>query len=288
MRDWHARLTSWPGAVLYLAFLAWFGGWTVLVVVIADLAIDQENSEQLTAGASGLMPAVGVLFSFLTGFVISNQWTRARSAAATVGTEADGCLRLALASQSDCLDGPAIRQQLERYIGSVIDREWPLMDDSSTAHHGEAHTAGALRAIGRTARSEATRTGVPDPVSWDLLGAAESVAVSRRDRLNLAGNGLPTPLFLLVFLSGVALSLNAAALGVGLDRWAGVLIAVLIAVIALDLALIVAISGPFTGHLRIHATPLIAVLEELRGGEFGRLTPASAPPDSTDAQRPVN
>ena len=293
MRRWHAELASWPGPALYGAFLAWFGGWTVLVVVVADLAIEQEDTSELVTAASGLMPAVGVLFSFLTGFVISNQWTRARGAAATVGTEADACLRLALASQSNGTDGVAIRSDLERYITCVVEREWPVMNVSATRHHGEATTAEAMRTIGRVARTEATRSGVSDPISWDLLGAAESVAVSRRDRLNLAGNGLPTALFMLVFLSGVALSLNAAALGVGLDRWAGVLIAILVVLIALDLALIVAISGPFVGHLRIHPIPLVAVLEELRDGDFGELAhgestiqPASA--DPADVQRPVN
>ena len=264
MRNWHARLAAWSWPALYGSFLAGFGAFTTAVVVVTDLSISSEDSVELQSAATALMPALGVLFSLLTGFVISNQWTRAREASAVIGVEADAALRLALATRPRGVDGDDTRIRLLTYLDAVIDHEWPAMDAPDTARAGHPDAVASLRRLGDDTRVLAMSDDTSDPVTWDLLGAFESVAMTRRDRLNLAGNGLPAPLFLLVMLSGVALSINAAVLAVGLDRSAGVLIAVLVVVIALDLALIVAISGPFTGHMRVEPRPLEAVRDELR------------------------
>jgi hypothetical protein len=106
-------------------------------------------------------------------------------------------------------------------------------------------------------------------VAADLLAAAEGVALTRRDRLNLSGHGLPAPLFLLAFVSGVVLCLNAIAVAVDLDDWVAIIIGGLIVLIALDLALVVAISDPFRGPMRVLPRPLGGVLDELRAARFG-------------------
>ena len=103
----------------------------------------------------------------------------------------------------------------------------------------------------------------------NALSAAEGVAVSRRDRLNLSGHGLPAPLFILAFVSGVVLCLNAIAIAVNLNDWVAVIVGGLVILIALDLALVLAISDPFRGPMRVLPTPIERLLSELEGGRFG-------------------
>ena len=263
---WLSGLSNWSSPWLFGGFLVWFVGWTVLVGIVLDAVVGEADQPKMSEAAGRLVPAVGVLFALLTAFVITNQWNRSRSAEGIVGTEADASIRLALASQSPGVDGEHLRQLLVRYLRAVIDDEWATLRHEDA---GSAKTAAALSQLEAEVRAGATAPGVGIAVSADLLAAAEGVAVSRRDRLNLAGHGLPAPLFLLAFVSGVVLCLNAIAVAVSLDSWVAIIIGGLVVLIALDLALVLAISDPFRGSLRVVPTPIEAVLGELDTGRFG-------------------
>ncbi len=121
MRNWPARLAAWSWPALYGSFLAGFGAFTTAVVVVTDLSISAEDSVELQSAATALMPASGS-YSLLTGFVISDQWTRARAASAVIGVEADAALRLALATRPRGVDGDDTRIRLLTYLDAVIDR----------------------------------------------------------------------------------------------------------------------------------------------------------------------
>jgi hypothetical protein len=215
-----------------------------------------------------------VLFALLTAFVITTQWNRSRTAEQIVGTEADACARLALASQSPGVDGARIRRLLVSYLESVLDDEW---DTLRHEHAGSPSTADALSRLEQDARARATASHVSTAVATDLLAAAEGVAVSRRDRLHLAGHGLPAPLFILVFVSGVVLCLNAISMTAGLDDWVVLVIGGLIVLIALDLALVVAISDPYRGPMGVVPSPIERVLVDIRSERFGPVPDESGP-----------
>ena len=272
--SWLSGLSALSSPLLFGLFLTWFLGWTVLAGVVLDALVDDIQQTLMAAAAGRLMPAVGVLFALLTAFVITTQWNRSRSGVGIVGGEADAGIRLALASQSPGIDGQRVRSRLADYLNSVLAVEWDTLQHERA---GSGQTAGALSELERAARAEATAPGVRSAVCADLLAAAEGVAVSRRDRLNLSGHGLPAPLFLLTFVSGVVLSLNAIAVAVSLDAWVAVIIGGLVVLIALDLALIVAISDPFRGPMRVLPTPIEAVLGELEAGDYGPTAAAEEP-----------
>ncbi len=285
---WLSGLSGWSSPALFGGFLAWFVGWTVLVGVVLDAVVEDADQPALADTAGQLVPAVGVLFALLTAFVITNQWNRSRSAEEVVGKEADACIRLALASQSPGIDGRRVRSLLVDYLRAVLDAEW---DTLRHEHAGSPRAADALSRLERDVRADATTPGTATAVTADLLAAAEGVAVSRRDRLNLSGHGLPAPLFLLAFVSGVVLCLNAIAVAVGLDDWGAIIIGGLIVLIALDLALIVSISDPFRGPMRVLPTPIERILGELERNVFGPATSAGRPgghPESdTDPDRSI-
>lgn len=271
-----SAISNYSSPVLFGGFLAWFIGWTVLVGMALDVVVAEAEQPAMSEAAGRLIPAVGVLFALLTAFVITNQWNRSRAAEGIVGSEADASIRLALASQSPGIDGERVRLLLTQYLHTVVEMEWGTLRHEFA---GSDHAASALTHLEYDVRSAATAPGVGTAVAADLLSAAEGVAVSRRDRLNLAGHGLPAPLFLLAFVSGVVLCLNAIAVAVSLDDWVAIVIGGLVVLIALDLALVVAISDPFRGSLRVVPRPIEAVLRELEAGRFGSLASSLETPD---------
>lgn len=266
-----AWLSHLPAATIFLGFLLWFGSWTAFVGVVIETLLDGEQADEIATAAGRLMPAFGILFAFLTGFVISNQWTRSRDAETTAGHESDACLRLALASESPSLNGSRMRARLIAYLEAVLDVEWTHQSEVRMPGEwwGTEKARESLLRLERDVRADATNHGVHPAMTLDVLDAAQGLAVARRGRLALTGHGVPAPLFLLVFVSGVALCLNAIAVVIGTHGPVSVALAGLVVLVALDLALIVAISDPFRGPMRVVPARLEAVCADLRSGRFG-------------------
>lgn len=271
-QSWLGRFVRWlaglSSAALFAMFLAWFAVWTVAAYLVLDEVVGAESQTNLVPIAGSLMGALGALFAFLTAFAITTEWGQHSEAENTIGMEGDACIRLAWISGSPGCDGVAIRRDLAAYLRSVLDEEWPVLargGDGCEATHDQ------MSALQYGVRYTAAEPEVPASVSADLTTAADTIAVTRSNRLNAAARDLPTPLFLLAFLSGVALALNAVVLALHVDRSYSLAIAGIAAVIPLDLALLLAIAMPFGGDLQIDAHPLARVLTNLERGRYGRL-----------------
>jgi hypothetical protein len=267
--SWLGRLVRWlagrTSVALFGMFLAWFAVWTALAYLVLDTVIPAQDQADLGTIAGPLMGALGALFAFLTAFVITTEWGQHREAEHTVGMEADACVRLAWISQSPGCDGAAIRRDLAGYLGSVLNEEWPALADGG----GCEATHDRMSELQYRVRGVAAEPNVPASVSNDLTTAADAVAVTRAERLNAAARDLPTPLFLLAFLSGVVLTLNAIVLALHLDH--ALAIAGIVALIPLDLALLLAIAMPFKGDLLVEGHALVRVLDNLTRGRYGPL-----------------
>jgi Protein of unknown function (DUF4239) len=271
-RSWLGRLVRWlagrPAGALFGMFLTWFAVWTVAAYLVLDEVIGAESQSDLVPIAGSLMGALGALFAFLTAFAITTEWGQHREAENTIGMEADACIRLAWISQSPGCDAIAIRRDLAAYLRSVLDEEWPSLADGGD---GCEATHDCMSELQYRVRHIAADPDIPGSVSADLTTAADSVAVTRSNRLNAAARDLPTPLFLLAFLSGVALALNAVVIALHVDRSYALTIAGIATVIPLDLALLLAIAMPFGGDLQVDAHPLRRVLANLERGRYGPL-----------------
>ena len=270
-RSWLGHFVGWlagqSSGALFGIFLAWFAVWTTATYLVLDALIRTKDQSDLGIIAGSLMGALGALFAFLTAFVITTEWGQHREAEHTVGMEADACVRLAWISHSPGCDGAAIRRDLAVYLRSVLDEEWPALRKGA----GCETTHDRMSELQYRVRGIAAEPDVPASVAADLTTAADSIAVTRSERLNAAARDLPTPLFLLAFLSGVVLALNAIVLSLHLGHAYSLAIAGIVALIPLDLALLLAIAMPFKGDLHVEGHALVRVLENLRRGRYGRL-----------------
>jgi hypothetical protein len=265
------RLVRWlagrPSAALSGVLLAWFAIWTVAAYGSLDAVIGAAARDDLKTVAGSLMGALGALFAFLTAFVITLEWGQHREAEHTVGMEADACVRLAWISHSPGCDGVAIRRDLSAYLRSVLDEEWAALRKGA----GCEATHDRMSELQYRARGIAAEPGVPASVAEDLTTAADAIAVTRSERLNAAARDLPTPLFLLAFVSGVVLALNTVVLALELDGAYNLAIAGIWALIPLDLALLLAVAMPFKGDVRVEGHALARVLDNLERGRYGPL-----------------
>lgn len=260
---WLARRSSWA---LFAISLTWFIAWTFVAFLVLDAVVPEARQVDLSAVAGSMMGAVGGLFAFLTGFVIASEWTQHRDAEHTVGMEADACVRLAWASAAPHCDGVAIRDDLASYLQSVLTDEWPRLEcggfSSPTTHDHMTRLQGRIRAI-------AADREVAPTVSGDLTKAADAISVMRADRCNVARHDLPAPLFVLAFVAGIVLVLTTVALALRLEGGDAIVLGGIVVTIALDLALLVAISVPFTGSLGVRPGPLEHVRQDLETGRYG-------------------
>jgi Protein of unknown function (DUF4239) len=246
--------------------LAWFVVWTITALAVLEAIVPADDQADLSSVASSLMTAVGALFAFLTAFIITIEWGHRRDAEQTVGSEADASVRLAWASESPGVDGVRLRRELRAYLESVITVEWPTLGHGD---RGSVATHDRLNDVQRTVRAAVADMAISPAISRQVVAATEAVVVSRADRLNVAGHDPPVPLFVLAFLSGIMLALNSIAVALRLEPGYGIMIVGLVIIIAMDLAIMVAISAPFDGSLRVHPSPLERVVAQLDAGRYG-------------------
>ena len=259
-------LSGRRSGALFGMFLLWFVGWTAVVYLMLDAIVADEHQAGLADISGPLMTAFGALFAFLTAFVITIEWNQHRDIEQIVGQEADACVRLIWASRSPGCDGPGTRAALLRYLRSVRREEWPTL---ATGSDGCRQTHDLMTTLQEHVREMAADPDVHEFAAEELIKAADKMAVTRADRLNAAGHDLPTPLFLLAFLAGIMLTLNSVALSLHLERGYSIVIGGLVILIAMDLALLVALSAPFSGALRVHGRPLARVLDNREAGDYG-------------------
>ena len=79
---------------------------------------------------------------------------------------------------------------------------------------------------------------------------------------------MPLPLFLLSVIAGLALIVNAGAVTLRSGRWTTVVSVGIVVIVALDLALILAIAGPFRGPFEASREPIATLYVEMRDGTY--------------------
>lgn len=259
-------LTRQPSTTLFVGFLLCFLIGSLVGALALDALIDREGQKQIGALAAPLMPVLGGLFAFLTAFAINTEWNQLRDAQQSLDHEADAAARLAWIADSPGLDGQALRDSLRSYLRLVVAEEWPGLEQG----FGSKRARNALASLGGEARrSVSTGSDVSPPIAADLLGATDELAAYRRDRLSLAARNIPPALLLLVLSSGVFVCLDAILLALHHQAWIAAAISVLVVIVALDLALVVAVTAPYQGPITVDPSPLRGVLEEIDRGVFG-------------------
>ena len=262
MTDGLASRPTWVvviGSLTVCALIA-----VVARVVFKRGLMDGERSSA-TSVAGPLMPALGAAFALLTALSLAGEAAHLRSAEDNVSEEGAATARLAWAATNPGIEPQDIQRDLLDYLVATRAKEW-----STGREAGDPTTLGALTRLERATRAEAGGQTVGSAPAGELLSSLDAVTSARRLRLATAVHGLPGLYVAVVVLSGLALIVNSAALAVSTTGRVAGLTAGLVAVVGLSIALLFAISAPFSGGFVVSGGPLDQVIADLRSGLFVR------------------
>jgi hypothetical protein len=260
-------LVSAPLWVLLVGWLAVTVAAAVLGHLFVSRVVHGHEREDVRGRASPMMPALGAMFAVLTAITLSSEAGYLKSAQDGVAGEAAAASRLAWAATNRNVDTAPIHAALERYLVATRTYEWT---GDGAASGDDAPTADALAELENAVRSSAADQAVGTPGSSELLTSVDEISTGRRGRLADAARDLPALYIVTLIVSGLALVANAGAIVSAVSRRAALLVASLTVVVALSLALLCALTGPFRGALAISGEPIDAVIEDLRSGFFTR------------------
>ena len=215
--------------------------------------------------AGPLMPALGVLFAFLSGFVITTEWTQQSQTESVVQHVASASARLAWASTAPGVQTARIQDSLARDLTATITVDWSELKADRTR---DVILTDQFRDLESAVRLSATAPGVATPAGTELLASIDELAAARRDLASSASRNLPTLLFAALAISGLALIANAATLTIRSRRRTMLVISSIVAIVAVDLTVLLVLAAPFRGTQTISPAPIEQVAAQIDAGWF--------------------
>jgi len=230
------------------------------------------SKSQAASFAAPLMPALGVLFAFMSGFAITAMWSGHGAAELTVSREANASDQLAWAATAQNVDTVPIQTALVSYLDAVIEVEWPRQSHSP---HSLERQSTELKNLQQTVRSSASDPLVGQADAAALINGVDELSTQRSARVGASKNSMPLALFIALVISGLALCVNALIVSVGGERRSRRVTYSIIVVVALDLAVLLILAGPFTGSQRVANSPLIEVRDLIVTGQVASSAPTN-------------
>ena len=251
--DW---LASLPGWLLILVSVALFSAVALGVRRLLERVSRDHPRENHHTVAGQLMPGICAIFGIIAGLTLVGQvdnWNRAQDA---VAREASAAARLAWATA----DAPAGQAQvpLKRFLETDLGPGWELTLDDPIPKPLES----SIQRLETGVREAASAPGTTSQSGAEMLASLDDLTTARRERVTAQSEQLPDLFLFALFLAGLAVVVNAAALTVG-RPFTGRLIVLLVAVVAVDIALVIALWEPFSGAIPVSDRPLTDVVGQL-------------------------
>jgi hypothetical protein len=248
---------------LWLAGLMLTGG-AVLGAIVIELTarrlIPQQLREEHNAAASAMFTVVGTTYAVLLAFVAMLAWegfNRAQAVADAEASLAQTVYQLTLG-----LTGPemtSMRHDITAYTQAVVSIEWPAQTHGIAVAEQEPN----LQHLFQTALHLRPDNIADGDLHTLLLKDLTDLGTSRRERLFAASTSIPSIVWF-VLIAGGAISVAFASLLGAPNLLMHLTMSSLLALSgALVPLVIVALSNPFRGDLRISDEPFNRVLMQM-------------------------
>ncbi|MFF3934908.1 bestrophin-like domain [Streptomyces phaeofaciens] len=215
--------------------------------------------------ATPLMPTLGAAFAIFAALSLASEAGYLRAAEALVSDEAAAASRLAWAATSPRVHSEPIHAALQEYLRTTRAREWKATEAASG---DDPATARAIARLERIVRAEAARPEVGTPTGTELVVSLDGVTSGRRARIAAAARDVPALYVVTLVVSGLALIVNSGALVFRSSPRTSLLVTGVASVVGLSLALLFALSAPWSGALIVTGHPLDAIIGDLSSGFF--------------------
>ena len=256
-----AWLASLPGWLLVIASIAIFTGAAFLGRKMMEKVSRDHPRENHHVVAGQLMPGLCAIFGIIAGLTLISQvdnWNQAQDA---VAREATASARLAWATAGAPAGKNHVR--LREFLETDRSAGWALTLDDQVP----APLKNSIQQMETAVRDAAEAPGTSSQAGGEMLAALDELTTARRERVTAQSDHLPALFVFALFLAGLAVVFNAAVLTVGRPH-TGRLIVLLVAVVAVDIALVIALWLPFSGAIQVSDQPLTDVIAQLQGDFF--------------------
>jgi len=227
--------------------------------------------DQLTANneiAGFKFATVGVLYAVLLAFVIIVVWQKFSDAESTVAQEAGAAATIYRLSQGmGEQTGTDLRGAVSAYLKLTVADDWPAMEHGVTGASRPARQA--LDAIYAVLLTSQTPERGGNPVVSEILHQLDLITQARRSRLVAAEGTVPGVIWLVLFGGAVVTIVFTFFFGTFNLRAQTMMTGLLALLIFSEILIVVAIDRPFTGPVKVEATPLANVLADF-GTDGGR------------------
>jgi hypothetical protein len=212
--------------------------------------------------AGFLIAVVGVVYAVTLAFIVIVTWEQFRDARDRVDTEA-GSIR-SLYRDSRSLPEPArtqLGQQAIRYAEQVAGPEWEAMDDG----HSSDAVFGLISDMFATLGGVTATNSTQETFLADALVRLNEVAEDRASRITQAEEGQVSILWVAIILGGIVTVGFALLFGVSDQRLHYLMVGCFAAVLAVQILVILVLSFPFSGDVKVTPEPFEHVVQDFRG-----------------------
>lgn len=151
-----------------------------------------EKRREHTDVAGFIFAGVAVLYAVLLAFVVILGWETLNSAHATTYTEADPLSNIYwIARGLPAPQGPAVEDLALKYAHTVIDREWPLMNEGKTSPEAQD----LLTQIRSDVFRFSPHTRQQQVLYEQAVVRVNGLTAARRDRLDAMTEEIPEPIW---------------------------------------------------------------------------------------------
>jgi hypothetical protein len=212
--------------------------------------------------AGFLIAVVGVLYAVTLAFIVIITWEDFSAARDTVSQEA-GALR-SVVRDSSALPDPAGAQMTllaVPYGEEVSVGEWKSMNEGK----GDDQAFNLITQMFSTLKAADGATPAQQAFLTDALNRLNDVSQNRAKRINTAVEGTPGVLWTAIIVGGVLTMGFALLFGVANERLHYLMIGSLAGIIGLQIFVILVLSFPFAGNVRVSPEPIHRVVVDFGG-----------------------
>ena len=246
-------------AVVFIVLIAVLVSLIGLALVRRLAPIDE--LAQHTDVAGYVYAVIGVIYAVVLALVVIAAWEEYRDAREAVDDEASAVLNLARAANGwPAGDRDKVETALIAYARQVVDVEWPAMARGDFGPTADTVTVNQLW----QALNEADDSAAAKSASYEVaLQQLDDLGESRRNRLLLGQEGLPTSMAVILIIGAVVTVGFAYLFAIANGRLHALMIASLVVLVTLLLLLQFQLGMPFQGISAIRPTAMQLVLAEI-------------------------
>ena len=239
----HELPVPWIAVVVLVAVSALVAA---VYLIVMRLAVG-ERGAAMQSVSPGLLPALGIVFALIVGFLAAGVWGDSDKARDAVSNEASALRSVVLLSDElPVATATRMRALVRRHIEDAVHREWPAMQDRDASL--AAIPAPLVEAQHLALAFDARGPGQID-AQRELVSALQRALEARRQRVIVSDSHVNAVKWIGLLVLATVMLIAIACVHSANRRGALAALSLYAAAIVVVAVMLVSQDEPFTGHL---------------------------------------